>query len=174
MRTPVSYSGISIINHWVTALFVIVMLVLGAVASQAPNYGIEDYVLRVHIGLGFFVFFFVLWRVAYRLYEGFPDNLGQSKFEKWAAFLVHRLLLIFLTIQVFTGPLYIFTEGEGMNVFGWFTIKLPLQSLSSVHDLAELIHVILGIYIIPALIMLHFLGAAKHYLTQTTKAPADM
>ena len=174
MRKPVSYSGISIINHWVTALLVIVMLVLGIVASQSPNYGIEDYVLGVHIGLGFFVFFFVLWRVAYRLYEGFPDNLGLSKFEKWAAFLVHRLLLIFLIIQVFTGPLYIFTDGEAMNVFGWFTINLPLQNLSSIHDLAGLIHVILGTYIIPTLIALHFLGAAKHYLTQTPKAPADM
>jgi cytochrome b561 len=52
------YSSISTINHWVTALLVVVMLALGYVVATAPSETIEDYVLGIHISLGFFVFLF--------------------------------------------------------------------------------------------------------------------
>lgn len=169
------YSGISTINHWVTAVLVMMMLTLGFVAAAAGDEATGDYVLSVHIALGFFVLLFVLWRVAFRLYEGFPANVGSTAVERTLAYIVHRLLLIALVVQVFTGPLYLFTEGEGMDVFGWFTFYIPLESLSPVHGAMEEIHVILGVWVIPALLILHFIGAVWHYLREGDRTtPADL
>jgi len=174
MNKPSRYSGVSIINHWITALLVIAMLVLGWTAGSAPTEVTEDYVMVIHISLGFFVFLFVLWRTAYRLYEGFPEIIGETKIERATAYWVHRLLLVFLVLQVFSGPLYLFTENEGVNVFGWFTIYVPLESLAVIHAPMEWVHVALGVYLLPILLVLHFLGAFKHFLTADYKTPADL
>lgn len=112
----------------------------------------------------------MIWRVAYRLYEGFKANTAATAPERWLAWAVHRLLLLALVSQVITGPLYLFTEGEGVDVFGWFTVYIPLQSLAVIHEPAELVHVVSGLYVIPGLIVLHFLGAARHYLSNQSDA----
>ncbi|MWJ27038.1 cytochrome B [Halomonas sp. ZH2S] len=174
MKTPRNYSGISTLNHWITALLVITMLVLGFVAAYAPGENTGRYVMSVHIALGFFVFWFILWRMTYRLYEGFPPNQGRTRLESQVAYCVQVAMLFALVLQVITGPLYIFTEGEAINVFGWFRVALPLESLEVLHEPAETAHIMLGIYVLPTLIALHFLGAAKHYLTKRQETPADL
>ena len=161
------YSGLSILNHWLTAILVLVMLALGLTVNNAPSEAVEDYVLGIHISLGFFVLWFVIWRLAFRLYSGFPALLPAPRYQRWLAYLSHRLLLILLTLQVLTGPLYLFTEGEGMNVFGWFTFYLPLAGLSVIHEPVEWLHVMVGLYVLPSLILLHFIGATKHYLAES-------
>lgn len=169
------YSAISTVNHWVTALLVVVMLAFGFTVAVAPSDAIADYVLGIHISLGFFVFIFVAWRVLFRLYEGFPANVGKTALERWAAYAVHRSILILLVLQVLTGPLYLFTEDECMNVFGWFSVCLPLESLAFIHEPTEWVHVNIGIYAIPVLIGLHFIGAIRHYATSENKeTPADL
>lgn len=169
------YSSISTINHWVTALLVVVMLALGLAAGAAPLETTEDYILGVHISLGFFVLIFIAWRVIFRLYEGFPQNIGKTALERQAAYVTHRAILILLVVQVATGPLYLFTENECVNVFGWFSICLPLESLSIIHEPMEWFHVNIGVYLLPALLLLHFIGAVKHYLNrEQLETPADM
>lgn len=170
MKQPLHYSGLSKLNHWVTALLVTAMLVLGFAAGGAPDDATESYLMSLHIGLGFFVFLVVIWRVAYRLYEGFKANTATTAPERWLAWAVHRLLLLALVSQVITGPLYLFTEGEGVDVFGWFTVYIPLESLAVIHGPAELVHVISGLYVIPGLIALHFLGSARHYLSNRSQS----
>lgn len=168
------YSGIATINHWLAALLVIVMMALGLLAYFAPGDEVEDFVLEVHVALGFFVFLFVAWRVAYRLYEGFPPNAQVTTAERWTAWLVHRGLLAAITLLVITGPLYLFTEGEGVNVFGWFSVTIPLESLDVIHEPVEWIHVNLGLYVLPVLLGLHFLGALRHYVGARHETPADL
>lgn len=168
------YSGIAIINHWVAAVLVIVMMVLGLLAYFAPGDEVEDFVLEVHVALGFFVFLFVAWRVAHRLYEGFPPSALATAPERWIAWLVHVGLLAAIALLVITGPLYLFTEGEGVDVFGWFTVTIPLESLEAIHEPVEWIHVNLGLYVLPVLLGLHFLGALRHYMGARGETPADL
>ena len=128
----------------------------------------------LHIGLGFFALLFVLWRTGYRLYEGFPPTLGESEWQRQLAWWMHRILLGVLFLQVLTGPLYLFTEGEGMDVFGWFTFYLPLSALSILHEPVEWLHKFGGNYLIPALILVHFAGAVRHFMNGDRASPADM
>ena len=175
MSEQARYSGIATINHWVTALLVVVMLALGYAAAAAPSEAVEKYVMGIHISLGFFVLLFVLWRVLFRWYEGFPEHVGSSAIEKWSAYVVVRAIIALLVIQVLTGPLYLFTENECMDVFGWFSVCIPLESLSIIHEPMEWLHVKLGLYVLPALLVLHFVGAVKYYLTTGQRdVPSDM
>ncbi|TDN97831.1 MULTISPECIES: cytochrome b [Halomonas] len=175
MRNHNRYSAISIINHWLTALLVVVMLALGFAAGAAPSEEVEIYIIGVHISLGFFVLIFVAWRILFRLYEGFPDNIGKTALERRTAYWVHRAILVLLALQIVTGPLYLFTENECMGVFGWFSVCIPLESLSFIHEPMEWLHLNVGIYLLPALLVLHFLGTIRHYATtEKQQAPSDL
>lgn len=164
MDTHARYSGVSILNHWIAALLIVVMLVLGLAAGEADSDAAEHYIMGIHIALGFFVMLFVLWRVAWRVYEGFPADPQADALARTVGRATHWALLAVIAVQVVTGPLYLFTEGEGMDVFGWFTFYLPLEGLSVLHEPAEEIHKLLGEWILPALLVLHLLGGIRHYL----------
>ena len=169
------YSALSTINHWVTALLVVVMITLGYLMSAAPSDAVEDYVLDVHTSIGFFVFLFVVWRVSFRLYQGFPKNIGKTAAERWAAYFVHRAILVLLVLQVLTGPLYLFTENECVHVFGWFSVCIPLESLSILHESMEWMHIVTGFYLLPAVLALHLIGGIRHFIARKyQQTPADM
>lgn len=165
-----SYSGLSVLNHWLTALLVIAMLTLGLAAGEAPD-AAEDYIMSIHIGLGFFVLWFVLWRSAWRVFEGFSTPDAPTGLQRRLAGWMHRLLLLTLLVQVLTGPMYLFTEGEGMNVFGWFTFYIPMPLGDFVHEGVETVHKFLGEYLLPILIGMHILAAARHWLTRKPARP---
>lgn len=169
------YSSLSTINHWVTALLVVVMLALGYAVAAAPSEPIEHYVLGIHISLGFFVLLFVAWRVLVRWYEGFPEDAGKGALERRAASVAHWAILILLVLLVVTGPMYLFTENECIDVFGWFSVCLPLESLSIIHEPMEWLHVNIGLYVLPAVLVLHFLGGIRHYAKNAQqKTPEDV
>jgi len=159
------YSGISALNHWLTALAVVAMWTLGLAAGEAPEVA-EDYIMSIHIGLGFFVLWFVLWRTGWRLAKGFARIDKGSHFERIAAGTMHRLLLLVLLTLIFTGPIYLFTEGEGMEVFGWFTFYIPMPFGHTVHEAAEEVHKFCAGYLLPILIGVHMLAATRHWLNQ--------
>ena len=174
MKHPDRYTGIGIINHWITALLVTAMLALGLAGGAAPTEDMEHYVIGVHNSLGFFTLLFVLWRIGYRLRRGFPPALGETAWEQRLARITHGLILLALLLMVLTGPLYLFTEGEGMDVFGWFTVAIPLESLSVIHEPVESIHIWLGVYGLPVLLVLHIAGAIRHYLGRESEDPGDL
>lgn len=168
------YSGLSTINHWITALLVVAMLTLGYAAAAAPAEAAEDHIMAIHVSLGFFAFLVVVWRVGYRLAAGFAAPVEPAAWQRWTAWAVHRLILVGLLVQVVTGPLYLFTEGEGVNVFGWFTVTVPLSALGFIHEPAEIVHVYLGLYLLPAVLLLHLAGAVHHILTTRRDSPAEL
>ncbi len=51
MNKPLHYSGLSKLNHWLTALLVTAMLVLGFAASGAPDDATESYLMSLHLSL---------------------------------------------------------------------------------------------------------------------------
>ncbi|HSH28019.1 MAG TPA: cytochrome b/b6 domain-containing protein [Wenzhouxiangella sp.] len=158
------YSGISIINHWLTAVLVVIMLLIGFAAAFAPEKDIRSYLMGIHVSVGFFVLLFVLWRVIWRLYEGFPANVGPTAGERWGAWLVHRLILISLVVQVLSGPLAIFLGGHAVNVFGWFSFRIPVGESEAVQGILGLVHVYNGLFVLPILLGLHVLGGIRFYL----------
>ncbi len=169
------HSAVATINHWITALLVTAMLTLGLLARNSPNDGVEDYVMSAHIGLGFFTLLFVLWRVAWRIKEGFPDSIDGPAWQRGFARTVHVLILVAITGLVITGPLYLFTENEAIDVFGWFAVGLPLGGLEFLHEPAEAIHKFLAVPALIVLLVLHLAGGVLHIFNHRSgRTPADL
>ncbi|HAS22869.1 MAG TPA: cytochrome B [Idiomarina loihiensis] len=160
----IRYSGLSRINHWFSVIFVVVMLTLGYMMFFANDRASGSYAEAAHIGVGFFAFWFLLWRTIYRLKMGFPAHKKQDRRHEFAR-VVHYLILLGLTLLIITGPLYLFTENEGLAVFDWFTVNLDLTALSIVHEPAEEVHKITGLYVLPVLLVVHIAGAVVTYLS---------
>lgn len=159
----IRYSGLSRINHWLSVIFVSVTLTLGYMMFFASEEGPETYAEAAHISVGFFAFWFLLWRTIHRLKMGFPAHKTHDRRHDIAR-VVHYLILLSLVILIFTGPLYLFTENEGLAVFDWFSINLDLSAPGFVHEAVEEVHKITGLYVLPALLFVHIAGAMVTYM----------
>jgi len=173
MNIPDRYNGVATLNHWVTALLVTAMWVLGRAASEAPD-AAEDYIIGIHIALGFFVLWFVLWRIGYRVATRASRAQVPNTLQRTAARWMHRLLLLLLLTLVLSGPLYLFTEGESMDVFGWFTFYIPVPASHAVHEAIEEVHTFSGEWLLPLLLGLHILAAALHWLGRRDTSPSEL
>lgn len=164
------HSPVAIVNHWITVVLVTAMLVLGFLAAGAPDRAVARFVLGVHVSLGFFVVWFVLWRVWWRWREGLPAPVVGGAAERLLARAVHLLLLIVPLLLVVTGPLYIFSKGRCIDVFGWFQVCAGFWPQSkALAEVFETIHVIGGLYVLPVLLVLHLVGAIRHYFSPQTR-----
>lgn len=141
------------------------MLTLGLLGDHAPGDSAENYIMQLHFSFGFFTALFVFWRVAIRIIEGFASYPAhQAVWERWFGRIVHIALLLTLLGLVISGPMYLFTEGEGINVFSWFTLPSPFSGeLETLHETAETIHKTLAVPVLGSLLALHFLGAIRHF-----------
>lgn len=175
MSAAPRYSLISILDHWLTALLVVAMFVLGTLGRFAPDDGTEHYVMGIHVALGFFVFLLVAWRIGWRIREGFPPPVaGTGRVEHLLGRTAHILLLVLLATLVISGPLYLFTEDEAIDVFGWFSVGIPLGGMEFAHEPAESIHKLVGVWLLPILVVAHFVGAIVHIRRRNEASIADL
>ncbi|MFC0445979.1 cytochrome b [Pseudidiomarina halophila] len=165
MKTATRYSTHSIINHWITVILVTIMLTLGLVGNHAPTDANENYIMPLHFSFGFLTALFVFWRVGVRIFEGFAQAPAhQQPWERVLSRIVHVALLLTLLGLVLSGPTYLFTEGEGIPVFGLFTVPSPLSGeLETLHETAETVHKTLAVPVLGTLLALHVLGAIRHF-----------
>lgn len=155
------YTPLSRSLHWLTAVAITVMLTLGLMMVFTDLREAKHVAEAAHIGVGFFVFFVVVWRVGLRAIEGFPTPVS-SPLQRAARYL-HYVLLMVILLLVISGPLYLFTENEPLSVFGWFNVVLDWRSMAVLHELAEAVHKVLGTYMLPTLLFVHMVGGIYHF-----------
>ncbi|ASG65508.1 cytochrome B [Idiomarina piscisalsi] len=155
------YTPLSRTLHWLGALSIFTILTLGFMMVFADSREVKHYSEAAHIGVGFFVFFIVAWRIVLRFYQGFPESTTTVK-DKLVRYLHYALLLTMLVLIV-TGPLYLFTENDPLSVFGWFSVSMDLSGLPWLHEPSEEIHKVLGTYVLPVLVTLHIAGGVWHF-----------
>ncbi|MGJ8679775.1 cytochrome b [Paraglaciecola sp.] len=156
-----SYGYISVINHWLIAALVILMLILGLSLEFADLGSLKRNVLSLHKSLGALVLIFGAWRVLWRLFNGFPShNFAIKPWQKGAAKFTHILLLLSIIIMPFSG--YIMTEAAGrpVNVFMLFSLP-PIPDSRSLKEAAQLVHTLCA-YTLCGLLLAHVMGALVH------------
>lgn len=157
-----TYGEISLLNHWVIATFVAVMLTMGLVAGFLPNDDAEDLIIYWHSSLGLILIPLVAWRIGWRIHQRFPSDPKSSKPELIFKRTVQTLLLVAIGLQVITGPLYLWTEAEGLPFFGLFSIPSPFtQEAEALHEFVEFMHKKVANPVFLVLIGIHFAGAVK-------------
>ncbi len=182
-QTPSRYSKTAIVLHWLIAIFIVSMFILGWYMAELPKdapkqmaYDIFDlgiytwqlaeeasprtFYFNLHKSLGVTVFALILFRIFWRITHTPPAALSSYKAieKKVATATHHALYLVMLAVPV-TGLIMAVNSKYGVK---WFGVDL-IAGLDNkpVRDFFEHTHELVGLVLL-ALIVIHLLGALKH------------
>lgn len=168
MSATQSYGTITKTFHWLTALLIITVIPLGAIANRLPYETNEQLAFKaqlfsLHKTLGVIIFAVALGRIIWALTQTKPGSLHpERKIETMLAELVHWLLYISLVAVPLTGWIHhAATEG-------FAPVLLPIsQDLPLVPKDESIAKLFAGLHwvwskIMVGAILLHVAGALKH------------
>ena len=147
------YSSLSIVLHWLAAIFVVALFL-----THDGERGSSAYV--IHVSGGAIAGVFLLWRVWHRARGGMAALQDQAFLLNAAARVVQWGFLVAIVVAVITGYLLPWSQGRPLDVFG-VAIPSPMTASRLFHELMDEVHDVSGHLFIP-LLALHILGAAKH------------
>lgn len=160
-----AYGLVHVTLHWLIAVSVIGLLASGlwmtGLGYAHPWYHRAP---ELHKAFGVLVGAAMLARLGWRLSQGVPRTLPTiPAWEARSAHLAHMVLYLGVFAAVATGYLMSTAEGDGVSVFGFFSVPATLTGEGPQADLAGLIHLWIG-YGLIALASIHALAALKHHL----------
>lgn len=160
-----NWDAVSRVNHWVVGLVMIGMLLFGMYLDNLVPRGPEKGALMgIHKAVGVLVLIVGLWRVGYRLVQGFlKDAAPMPKWQSVAAKVVHWVLLISILAMPITGVLGSYFGGRDIDVFGLFTIASSMEPDKVMADRFMGMHGAFAKVTILA-VVLHVIGAIKHHV----------
>ncbi|WP_092389470.1 cytochrome b [Halopseudomonas salegens] len=163
-NTSLTYGWIAIGFHWLVAVTVIGLAVLGLWMTDLTYY--SPYYRSApfwHKSIGVSLVLVLLLRLIWRWCNPRPAHIAAHKgWEKRLAGLVHGLLYLLLVVIVISGYLISTANGQGIDVFGWFTLPALVSGLPEQADRAGFVHYWLAITVL-VLAGIHALGALKHH-----------
>ena len=161
-------SSMTIFLHWIVGVLMIGLLATGVYMVETEGYWLYDW----HKSFGVTIALFVIWRVLWRIKNGWPEHVGDyTSFEQVTAKLVHWLLITGTVLMPISGFLMSSMGGHGVAVFGWELFHhnpdpadpnkvIPING--AVAGTAHSLHWIAG-YCMIAGVVLHVVGAVKHH-----------
>jgi cytochrome b561 len=182
-QTPSRYTKTAIVLHWLIAIFIALMFVLGWYMAELPKeapkqmaYDLFDlgvytwqlaeeasprtFYFNLHKSLGLTVLSLIVLRILWRITHTPPAALSSYKaIEKKVATATHHSLYLLMLAVPLTGLTMAINSKYGVK---WFGIDL-IAGLDNkpVRDFFECTHEFVGIVLL-VLIGIHLLGALKH------------
>ena len=160
------YDTVSRLFHWVTVLLVLVMIPVGLVMAQEPPQLWQDRLYILHKGLGPFVLFVVLLRLAWRAFHPAPPLPATvPPLQRLAASVVHALLYAVLIVMGVSG--YVFVDAGDFPTEVLRALGIPpfIPKNEPLSDAAQTVHVTCA-FVLIALIAMHVSAAAFHGLVK--------
>ncbi|PLX59979.1 cytochrome b [Sedimenticola selenatireducens] len=163
-NTRQAYGVISIGLHWLIALLVIGLFLLGLYMTSLDYYDTwYQAAPDMHRSLGIVMVVLLLFRLLWRLISPLPEPVGNDpRILRRAAELVHWGLYLLLFAIAISGYLISTADGRGIEVFGWFTLPALLPAIDNMEDVAGEIHWVLAV-VMMTLVGVHSLAALKHH-----------
>jgi len=158
-----SYSTISRLNHWITATVFLGTLGLGLVMAYG---GLEREavtpLMAWHKFFGVLVLVHGLWRVAWRMRQGFPEPVASMpRWQEVASKAVHVGLLAAIVAMPLSGILMTIAGGRALAV--WDITLLPsLGEIAWLDSAAGVVHETAPPVLL-LLLALHIGGALEHH-----------
>ena len=182
-QTPSRYTKTAIILHWLIAIFIALMFVLGWYMAELPKeapkqmaYDLFDlgvytwqlaeeasprtFYFNLHKSLGLTVLALIVLRILWRITHTPPAALSSYKaIEKKVATATHHSLYLLMLAVPVTGLIMAINSKYGVK---WFGIDV-IAGLDNkpMRDFFECTHEFVGIVLL-VLIGIHLLGALKH------------
>lgn len=160
---PVAYDTISRVNHWIVALAMIGMLGVGLyLGNLEPPKETKEFLLPIHKSVGVLVLLYGVWRVFWRLSQGFPGPAANlPAWQERIAKITHYGLLFCIIFMPFSGLMGSLFDGRAVHVFSLFTIP-PIAEIKLFKSAAYALHRYVS-YLLVAMVVLHIAAALKHH-----------
>lgn len=164
LNTQENYGIISKALHWLIAVTVIGMVVLGLWMVELDYYhrwyrSAPD----LHRSIGVLAMITMLLRGLWLLLAGKPKPLPtHRRWERSAATLSHFAMYLIVFAMGVTGYLVSTADGRAVEVFDWFAIPSSGEWLQNQEDVAGLAHAWLA-YALLIVVGLHLVAACKHH-----------
>lgn len=163
-NTTDRYGAVAIGLHWVVAILVIVLLVVGLVMTGMKPGPDMLRIYATHKSIGITVLALAVLRLTWKLANPHPAALPTHRqWEKLLAKAVHIFLYFAIVAMPLSGWIMSSAKGFPVSVFGWFTLPDLVPPDKDLTKAASQFHEMLAYSLIVA-IVLHFSGALKHHL----------
>lgn len=158
-----TYNKLSRLNHWSVGFLFITMLIVGLILEYAQLSKADSFtLLKFHKATGVLLFLWGLWRVGYRLIQGFAKPVSiVAKWQQVASKAVHYLLLLAVVMMPLSGLVMALFSGYPTEVFGLITIP-SIDKIESITMTARSVHKWVA-YVFIAALILHIGAALKHH-----------
>jgi cytochrome b561 len=161
--TENGYGGVSILLHWLAAITMIALFVLGQAAEDATDSD-RKALLGLHISIAISMYLILVGRIGWRLFNGRPRVLiQQSKPLMLLAHWIPIILLAGLALMLLSGPIMVWSKGYPINIFRLISLPSPLGKMETLHEVMEALHK-LGAKLLFFAFALHMLGVLKHLI----------
>lgn len=162
-NTTTRYGSVAKFFHWIVALAVIALLIVGFLMGGIHDKALKMQVVNLHKLIGVAVLLLMLCRLGWRLVNvqpGYPTST--PAWERKAARGVHDLLYLALILMPLSGWIMSTAAGKAPHLGAWL---LTLPGISQSKTLAHFCnnaHSVLAWIIITA-VSVHLLAALKHH-----------
>ncbi len=159
--TRTGYGWISIALHWLTAIAILTIWFIGSSIRSDLAAGSTEY-LRLHTSIAMSAYVLLWARIIWRFKHRHPDATPEQKgvFYEIGKY-THYVILAAVAAMLVSGPLMVWSRGEPIYVFEWFTIPGPFGMNMELYTFLHAIH-IWGSRIIIVGTVLHLGGVYKH------------
>jgi cytochrome b561 len=160
--TSTGYGLVSRLFHWLMAIAIVAMFVLGlwmvGLDYYSPYYNSAP---DIHRSVGMILLFALLLRWLWRAFSEKPSDAELSLLERKASFTVHWGFYVLLLALMISGYLISTPDGDPISVFGWFDVPAIIK-MPGLETPAGNVHRWLA-YAVIALAAVHALAAFKHH-----------
>ncbi len=167
---PGRYGSMAVALHWVSAIAILALLVLGFGAASTADAAQKAALLQLHVPLGALVLVLTVARAAWWFFDRRPDvPAGQQRWQRLTAHAVHALLYLVLIVMGISGIGLLLLSGAGGVLF--FGASRPLPQFADFPPM--LVHAA-GAFTLAALICFHLVGALYHQFYRRNRLLARM
>ncbi|MFK5986056.1 MAG: cytochrome b [Pseudomonadota bacterium] len=163
-NTQNHWGWVTIFIHWLTAITVIALFILGLWMVELTYYDswYRD-APNIHKSIGLLLFAITLFRILWLSLSIRPGALSSySQIEQQLAKIVHWALYILLFSLMFSGYLISTADGRAIELFNWFDVPAIISGIEGQEDIAGQVHYILAMSLI-VITGIHAMGAIKHH-----------
>ncbi len=163
-NSPSQYGLMTILLHWSMAVLIVGLFFLGDymvdLTYYDPNYRTFP---ALHKSIGFIVFTLLLLRILWHFNVGLPSPIASLKvWEIRASWVVHKILYILILLTTLSGYLISTAKGQGIDIFGLFTLPALPFSIEQQEDIAGDLHDTLA-HALVFLALFHGIAGLKHH-----------
>ena len=161
-NTDKGFGIISILLHWIIAILIIALIIMGLYMVRMPINPLKLKLFRWHKEIGMLVLILAIMRISWRFFNVAPSLWALPILERIAARSVHWIFYFFMFFLPISGWFLSSASAIPVSFFGWFVFPDFISASESIRILLTSIHDWLG-YILIAVLCLHISASLKHH-----------